>query len=151
MLYSVVHCIMVNPFYTCAVINRLSFVDSHHYCFAPTGQRLTYRCSPCPNSDTHICFLFFFTEFKLQEAGRVSENEITQKHFENYQIITSSCHGCLATKPCYSVVECSTVSSWSSYSLIAGTVKGPSALWDTIHQRQNQSRGFLLLFEYQSQ
>lgn len=137
-LYSIVHSIMVNPSYTCAVINRFNFVDSHHYCFVPSGQwPPAYRCSTRPNSDTYICF------FTLQEAGRASENEITQKHFENYQIITSSCHGCLATKPCYSVVECSMVSSWSSSIPLSQVQwKAPSALWDTVHQRQNQSRGF---------
>lgn len=33
-----------------------------------------------------------------------------KKHFENYQIITSSCHRCYATNFFYSIVEC--VSSW---------------------------------------
>lgn len=38
-----------------------------------------------------------------------------------------------------SAVLCSRVSSWSGYSLITGTVKGPSALWDSVHQRLNQA------------
>lgn len=38
--------------------------------------------------------------------------------------------------------NCSPVSSWSCYSLITGTMKGPNALWDTIRQRLNKSSGF---------
>lgn len=37
---------------------------------------LAYHCGAYSISDTQI------TEFKLKEAGMVSENEITQKHFE---------------------------------------------------------------------
>lgn len=45
-----------------------------------------------PNADAYIQHPLL--NLSCGALGRAPEREMTRKHFENYQIVASSCHGC---------------------------------------------------------